>query len=93
MPSDKPMTNLEGEVRPLTAADFKRFRPASEVLPETLLGKLKTRGQQKGPTKERITIRLSPEVVQRFRDTGDGWQTRMDAALKDWLKSHQPASV
>ncbi|MBK1674178.1 MULTISPECIES: BrnA antitoxin family protein [Ectothiorhodospira] len=42
------------------------------------------------PTKERITIRLSPDVVARFRATGPGWQTRMDAALKDWLRDHSP---
>ncbi|MBS3800660.1 MAG: BrnA antitoxin family protein [Thioalkalivibrio sp.] len=41
-------------------------------------------------TKERITIRLSPEVVDAFRATGKGWQTRMDAALQDWLKNHTP---
>ena len=44
----------------------------------------------KSPTKRRITIRLSPEVVKRFRATGDGWQTRVDAALQGWLKSHKP---
>ncbi|MGM0554425.1 MAG: BrnA antitoxin family protein [Pseudomonadota bacterium] len=43
-------------------------------------------------TKERITIRLSPDVVAAFRATGKGWQTRMDAALKDWLKNHTPSS-
>ena len=42
-------------------------------------------------TKERITIRLSQEVVAQFRASGDGWQTRVDAALKDWLKTHSPA--
>ena len=42
-------------------------------------------------TKERITIRLSRDVVDTFRSTGDGWQTRMDSALKDWLKTHSPA--
>jgi len=42
-------------------------------------------------TKERITIRLSREVVEQFRASGDGWQTRVDAALKDWLKTHSPA--
>jgi len=41
-------------------------------------------------TKERITIRLSPDVLERFRSTGAGWQTRVDAALRDWLKTHAP---
>jgi len=41
-------------------------------------------------TKERITIRLSREVVEQFRASGDGWQTRVDVALKDWLKTHSP---
>ncbi|MGE0048825.1 MAG: BrnA antitoxin family protein [Acidithiobacillus sp.] len=39
-------------------------------------------------TKERVSIRLSAEVVQAFRASGAGWQTRMVAALKDWLKAH-----
>lgn len=39
-------------------------------------------------TKERITIRLSRDVVEKFRATGAGWQTRIDAALKDWLREH-----
>ncbi len=89
MPKSRPLIDVHGEVRELTAVDMKRFRPATEVLPSALLAKLNVRGPQKAPTKERITIRLSPEVVQRFRATGDGWQTRVDAALKDWLKSHK----
>ena len=93
MAKSKPLTNTEGEVRELSAADMKRFQRAKQALPGTLLKKLNVRGPQKTPTKERITIRLSPEVVQRFRDTGDGWQTRVDSALKDWLKSHKPASL
>ncbi|QXP85663.1 BrnA antitoxin family protein [Methylococcus sp. Mc7] len=40
--------------------------------------------------KERITIRLSRDVVDRFKATGPGWQTRIDAALADWLKEHRP---
>ncbi len=93
MPKSKPLTDIKGEVRELTAADMKRFQRAKQALPGTLLKKLNVRGPQKTPTKERITIRLSPEVVQRFRDTGDGWQTRVDTALKDWLKSHEAAGV
>ncbi|NCX11486.1 MAG: hypothetical protein EBW73_01425 [Betaproteobacteria bacterium] len=40
----------------------------------------------------RITIRLSPEVVARFRATGKGWQSRMNAALQDWLRKHKSAA-
>jgi uncharacterized protein (DUF4415 family) len=71
--------------------DFKDSVTFSK-LPDSLKAKLaaRTRGPQKTPTKERITIRLSHDVVERFRATGDGWQTRVDAALKDWLKSHSP---
>ena len=87
--SAKAMIDADGEVRELTAAELARFRPVKDVLPKTLLAKLNVRGAQKAPIKERITIRLSPEVVQGFRDTGDGWQTRVDAALKDWLKSQK----
>lgn len=39
-------------------------------------------------TKERITIRLSPDVLAAFRATGAGWQTRVDEALKQWLVDH-----
>lgn len=40
------------------------------------------RGQQKSPTKEMISIRLSREVLDYFRSTGEGWQTRVDDTLK-----------
>ena len=94
-----PMIDDDGEVRELTAADLRHFKPAAEVLDPALYAGLlamnrqaRARGRPKAEvTKERITIRLSPEVVQRFRATGDGWQTRIDAALKDWLKTHTPA--
>jgi len=60
-------------------------------LPESLQAKLRRgRGANKAPTKERINIRLSSETVRHFRATGPGWQTRIDNALRDWLKEHQP---
>jgi uncharacterized protein (DUF4415 family) len=88
MPKSKPLTDAQGEVREISAADLAHFQPASQMLPSSLQRKLGVRGPQKAPTKERITIRLSPEVVQRFKATGAGWQTRVDAALQEWLKSH-----
>jgi uncharacterized protein (DUF4415 family) len=72
-----------------TAADVARAKRIS-ALRGTLQRKL--RGRPKAAvTKERITIRLSPEVVGAFRATGEGWQTRIDSALRDWLKRHRSA--
>ena len=90
MANRKPLIDEAGEVRELDADDLALFRPAEEVLPVSLRKKLGMRGAQKAPTKERVTIRLSADVVARFRATGAGWQTRMDAALKDWLRTHSP---
>ncbi|MBH2010993.1 MAG: BrnA antitoxin family protein [Xanthomonadaceae bacterium] len=87
-----PLIDEDGEVRELTAEDMRRFKPAHEVLPLELqktLG-MRVRGPQKAPPKVSTTIRLSPEVVEAFRAGGDGWQTRIDAALKDWLRTHSP---
>ena len=39
-------------------------------------------------TKERITIRLSRDVVTQFRATGEGWQTRIDSALRQFIAEH-----
>ncbi|WP_397474100.1 BrnA antitoxin family protein [Pusillimonas sp.] len=86
----KPLIDHDGEVRELTEEDMKKFRPAAAVLPGRLQAKLgmRRRGPQKGPTKERITIRLSADVIKNFRATGPGWQSRIDSALQDWLKNH-----
>ena len=89
MASRKPLIDADGEVRELSAEDMAKFRPAAEVLPSSLRKKLGVRGPQKAPTKERITIRLSRDVVERFRASGDGWQTRVDKALRDWLKTQR----
>ncbi|MFA7505408.1 MAG: BrnA antitoxin family protein [Burkholderiaceae bacterium] len=75
-----------------TTADFEGAKPLA-ALPESLREKLRGRGPQKSPTKERVTIRLSREVVEEFRATGVGWQTRMDLALKEWLKGRRAAAA
>jgi uncharacterized protein (DUF4415 family) len=89
----KPLTNKAGQVRELTKKDIRGMRSASEVLPAhlfTLLPKRKVgqRGQQKSPVKVSITLRYSPEVINYFKETGHGWQSRMNAALKEWIKKH-----
>lgn len=91
MASRLPAIDVDGEVGDLSHVDSSLFKPAGEVLPPSLMKKLGVRGAQKAPTKERITIRLSADVVQTFRATGEGWQARLDEALRDWLKTHSPA--
>jgi uncharacterized protein (DUF4415 family) len=34
------------------------------------------------------TIRFDPDVLAGLRATGRGWQTRVNAALREWLHRH-----
>ena len=75
-------------------AEFARARPATEILPE-LLGKevaeqiLRPRGRPKLENpKEAIKLRIDPDVINADRAQGDGWQTRMNDALRDYAKAH-----
>lgn len=64
-----------------TARDFARAKPFAEAFPR--LAKSRAgRGPQKTPTKVAVSLRLTREVVERFKASGPGWQTRMDDALK-----------
>jgi len=49
------------------------------------------RGPQKRPTKVAITVRYSPEVVAYFKATGEGWQARMNEALREYVERHRAA--
>ncbi len=94
--SKKPLIGKDGEVRELTRADMRAFKPAAEVLPPKLLAALPKRrrgqrGPQKAPVKLATTVRFDAEVLAAFKTTGRGWQTRMNNALKEWLKGHPTA--
>jgi uncharacterized protein (DUF4415 family) len=41
----------------------------------------RVRGPQKAPTKMQVTLRLDARVVDHFKATGEGWQTRINEAL------------
>ncbi|MDO9225766.1 MAG: BrnA antitoxin family protein [Pseudomonadota bacterium] len=50
------------------------------------------RGRPKAETvKESLTVRYDADIVAAFRSSGPGWQTRMNAALREWLETHTPA--
>lgn len=91
-----PLIDDDGEVRELTDEDFAQMRPLREVMPAEFVNmvlnhqaemerqglmKPRTRGKQKAPTKQSVTLRLSREVIEAFKATGQGWQTRINEAL------------
>lgn len=57
----------------------------------TLQALRRVRGKNKQPTREQVAIRLDREVLAKFRASGRGWQTRVNAALVQWVKEHEVA--
>jgi len=68
-----------------TAADWE-----GAVLKQAgvVVGRARTRGPNRAARKEQVAVRYSPDVLAAFRATGAGWQTRMNEALRDWLRTH-----
>ncbi len=50
-------------------------------------GKLMRRGRPKSVApKEAVSLRLDPDLLEHFRATGRGWQSRINAALRKLAK-------
>lgn len=85
LPSDQEEADINAgiaadpDTRELTDKEFQQLRPMGRPKAEV--------------TKERITIRLSPDVVAKFRATGRGWQSRMDKALREYLRDHNREDI
>lgn len=82
------LTDKDGEVRELMDDDIARMRPITEALPTALQRTIRQRGKQHAPTKVKTSIRLSPDVIEHFKAEGDGWQRRIDQALKQYIQEH-----
>ncbi len=69
----------------LTSEQLARMRPFRELQAE------RRRGRPKSAIhKEPVTVRLDLEIVTFFRSGGPGWQTRMNAALAEYVRRHRP---
>jgi uncharacterized protein (DUF4415 family) len=85
----------DGDARELDATWFKEAQPASDVLPriigtETADVMLRRRGRKPGINNKVATnIRFDNDLLDAFKATGDGWQTRMNDALRDWAQQHR----
>lgn len=69
-------------------AEAKTFEASD--LPDLFKQSVRSRGRpRKANPKQPIYIRFSPEVLEYFRTTGRGWQTRMDEVLKEYVESQR----
>jgi len=79
--------------RELDAEWFARAKPASAAFsPETyaaLVAMKRPRGRPKAEkTKAFTAIRLDADLLDAFKSTGKGWQTRVNAALRQFITEH-----
>jgi len=63
-------------------------RPATEEELRAGMALARSRGRPSGSDKTQIALRVDNRVLEAFKATGKGWQTRMNDALKEWLKEH-----
>ena len=70
------------DAKPMTKAQLDALVPIRAV-----------RGRPKVENKKLLlSVRYSVEVVEYFRSTGEGWQARMDAVLRQYVSKHLPHS-
>ena len=85
---------IDGDNPEWTDADFAGARPTAEMLPElfgnaAVRAMLKPRGRPVAEVvKERISIRLDADVLAALRATRKGWQTRVNDAMREWVRTH-----
>ena len=66
------------DAQPLTPTQLKAMVPLKSL-----------RGRPKSENKKLlVSVRYSPEVVAYFKSTGDGWQSRMDGVLRQYVARH-----
>jgi uncharacterized protein (DUF4415 family) len=78
----------------LTAENLKEMRPFAEVFPDLAENVKRTRGKQKSPTKQLVSLRLDREVLEAFKASGEGWQSRINETLRRAakLRASKPAA-
>jgi uncharacterized protein (DUF4415 family) len=79
---------MDAENPEWTKADFARAKGPESLPPEVLAAFPRTaeavrrRGKQKSPVKHAVSLRLDQTVIDHFRATGSGWQSRINETLK-----------
>ena len=87
-PTHFPFTDAEDAAITAAALSDSDAMPFTDAEWEAVKSGVRIGRPKAEVTKERITIRLSRDVVTQFRATGDGWQTRMDLVLRQYIAEH-----
>jgi len=81
-----PYESGDGPYDPNDVQATRAFLAQADLIRNGKVVRCGKRGPQKSPTKKLVSLRLSPEVVDYFRSTGPGWQTRIDTTLRKSIK-------
>ena len=66
--------------------------PSADGWPEKFAKATVRRGRPRvARPKVSTTIRLSRDVIDHFKLGGRRWQTRIDKALREWIRQHEGA--
>lgn len=65
-----------------TEADFARALRGDDIPPEIRAAFPKTRGRPAGSAKQLVSLRIDRDVLDSFRASGPGWQSRINEALR-----------
>lgn len=76
----------DGPYDPNDAEATRAFFAQADLIRKGKVVRRGKRGPQKTPTKKLVSLRLSPEVIDHFKSTGRGWQTRIDSTLREAIR-------
>ncbi|MES3098988.1 BrnA antitoxin family protein [Sphingomonas faeni] len=87
MAGDTPEVVFDDDNPEWTEADFARARPIADFpeMAAAFPNGNKSRGRPKGSVtsgKSLVFLRLDNDVLERFRASGPGWQSRMNETLR-----------
>jgi len=79
--SDRPVV-FDTDNPEWTKADFARAQQGDDIPAHIRAAFPKTRGRPAGSNKQLVSLRLDRDVLEKFRATGPGWQSRINEVLK-----------